>query len=44
MTILKSISNFLENCRRVTAAGRLARCGDYKGSQRIMMEDFRGLT
>jgi hypothetical protein len=44
MTILKSISNFLENYRRVSAAAYLARRGDHKGSRRIMMEDFKGLT
>ena len=42
MTILKSIYNFLEQMGRAHAASNMARSGDYKGAQRLMMEDFRG--
>jgi hypothetical protein len=42
MIILKSIYNFFKQMRRAHAAAAMARNGDHKGAQRLMMEDFRG--
>ena len=40
--IVKAIYNFLGEVGRVRAASYLARRGDHKGAQRLMMEDFKG--
>ena len=42
MTILKSIYNFFGAMAQANAAANMARNGDHKGAQRLMMEDFRG--
>jgi len=42
MKILKSIYNFLAQMSRANTAANMARNGDHKGAQRLMMEDFRG--
>ena len=42
MTILKSIYNFFGAMVQANTAANMARNGDHKGAQRLMMEDFRG--
>jgi len=42
MTILKSIYNFFGAMALANTAANMARNGDHKGAQRLMMEDFRG--
>lgn len=42
MQILKSIYNFFGAMAQANTAANMARCGDYAGAQRLMMEDFRG--
>lgn len=42
MQIIKSIYNFLGDMRRAQTAAGLARSGDYKAAQRLMMSDFKG--
>ena len=42
MTILKSIYNFFVAMAQANTAANMARNGDHKGAQRLMMEDFRG--
>jgi len=42
MKIVKAIYNFFGDIGRVRAAAHLARSGDHKGAQRLMMQDFKG--
>jgi hypothetical protein len=42
MSIVKSIYNFLSDMGRARAASHLARTGDYKGAQKLMMAEFKG--
>jgi len=42
MKILKSIYNFFGAMSQANTAANMARNGDHKGAQRLMMEDFRG--
>lgn len=42
MQIIKSIYNFLSDMRRAQTAAGLARSGDYKAAQKLMMSDFKG--
>ena len=42
MKILKGIYNFFGAMSPASAAANLARSGDHKGAQRLMMEDFKG--
>ena len=42
MKIIKAIYNFLGEMGRAHAASNLARRGDHKGAQRIMMTEFKG--
>lgn len=42
MQVLKSIYNFLGEMRRAQTASSLARNGDYKGAQKLIMSDFKG--
>ena len=42
MRVLKAIYNFLGDMGRAHAAANMARNGDHKGAQRLMMEDFKG--
>jgi len=42
MKVLKSIYNFLAQMGRANAAANMARNGDHKGAQRLMMQDFKG--
>jgi hypothetical protein len=42
MKIVKSIYNFLQEFSRVCAAAKLARGGNHKDAQKLMMDDFKG--
>ena len=42
MKVIKAIYNFLGEVGRVRAASYLARRGDHKAENRLMMEDFKG--
>ena len=42
MKVIKAIYNFLGEVGRVRAASYLARRGDHKAANRLMMEDFKG--
>ena len=42
MSIIKSIYNFLSLMGRARAAAKLARGGNHKDAQKLMMDDFKG--
>lgn len=42
MKIVKAIYNFLGAMGLAHAASNLARSGDYKGAQHLMMQEFKG--
>jgi hypothetical protein len=42
MKVIKAIYNFFGAMAQANTAANMARNGDHKGAQRLMMQDFKG--